>query len=330
MLTRDAAVAAAERFLRTKAYPERPDSVVMLPDTAIAFPYGWTVRFDFREHLDTGDFASAPFSSVVVAPHDGTDAHFAPTALPTHVYLALQTSGGWPPPRGTWTPRVEPGAVHPERQAGAWLWGVYGGLVELSTPSPVYETATAWLMACRALPQPGFPDTPMLASSVVIPKDGDAPFHPAPGTPLSDLEPAHRNGDPARRLNARGCLVAVHCGINGAPSVPLPWHPSHEAPGWWSRLGHRYFPEFERVAVTDWSDVIEAIAGPGPDTRGVIWVRREIGGHEATGNLLYAHNNNGQVVFLDGLTASLARLDPPQLLRELVLLRARPGACSLR
>jgi hypothetical protein len=60
-----------------------------VPDTAIKFPYGWTVRFDFREHLETGDRALAPFSSVVVVPHDGTEPHFAPTALPAHEYLAL-------------------------------------------------------------------------------------------------------------------------------------------------------------------------------------------------------------------------------------------------
>jgi hypothetical protein len=328
MLTREAAVAAAERFLQTKAYPERPESVVMLPNTGIAFPYGWTVRFDFREHLATGNRALAPFTSVVVVPHDGTDAHFPPTALPAHQYLALQASGDWPPPHGVWPPRTRAGSVDPQRQIGAWLRGVYGGLVEPATPHPVYETATAWLMACRALPQPGYPNTPMLAASVVIPKDGSAPFHPAPGAPLADLDPAppeetaHRATDQPRRLNARGCLVAVHCGINGTPSVPLPWCPSHEAPGWWDRLRRRYFPEFERVAVSDWNDVIKALAEPGPDTRGVIWVRREIGGHEATGNLLYAHNNNGQVVLLDPLTSSLAHLDPPPLLRELTLLRA--------
>jgi Papain fold toxin 1, glutamine deamidase len=185
-----------------------------------------------------------------------------------------------------------------------------------------------WLMACRALPQSGFPDTPMLTASVVVPKDGTTPFHPSPSTPLADLEPAppgqlaHR-GHPLR-LNARGCLVAVHCGIDGTPSVPLPWQPFHEAPGWWDRLARRCFPEFRQVRVSDWDDVISAVAEPGPDTRAVVWVRREIGGHEASGHLLYAHNHNGQVVFLDGTTGSLGRLDPPALLRELVLLRALP------
>jgi hypothetical protein len=297
-----------------------------VPDTAIKFPYGWTVRFDFREHLETGDRALAPFSSVVVVPHDGTEPHFAPTALPAHEYLALQASGAWP---GSWQAWRNAGwGVDPQRQAANWLHGMYGGLVELATPSPIHESATAWLMACRALPQPGFPETPMLAASVVVPKDGGTPFHPAPGNPLADLDPvppaetAHRVAGQSRRLNARGCVVAVHCGIDGTPSAALPWQPSHEAPGWWDRLCRRYFPEFEQIEVSDWNDVIKAVAEPGPGTRGVLWVRREIGGQEVSGNLLYAHNHQGQVVFLDGVTASLGRLDTPGLLRELVLLRS--------
>jgi hypothetical protein len=144
--------------------------------------------------------------------------------------------------------------------------------------------------------------------------------------PVAPAKAAHRVQDQPRRLNARGCVVAVHCGVGGTPSTALPWQPSHEAPGWWDRLARRYFPEFRQVRVSDWDDVIRAVAEPGPDTRGVIWVRREIGGHEITGHLLYAHNNNdGQVVFLDGTTGSLGRLDPPAVLRELVLLRALPG-----
>ncbi|MEU6087397.1 YrhB domain-containing protein [Streptomyces sp. NPDC047085] len=220
------------------------------------------------------------------------------------------------------------------QRATAWLNVTYGGLAELATAQPVHETATSWLMACRTLAQPGYPHTPMLASSLVVPKDGGSPFHPAPSVPLADMESAAPQETAARaeglgrRINARGCAVAMHCAINGTPSVPLPWRPSDEAPGWWARLGRRYFPEFERVAVGDWDDVIKAVGEPGPDTRGLIWVRREIGGHEATGNLLYAHNNKGQVVLLDGLTSSLARLDRPPLLRELVLLRALPGASA--
>jgi hypothetical protein len=219
----------------------------------------------------------------------------------------------------------------PAQQAATWLNNVYRGLVELAAPHPVHESATAWLFPCRTLPQPGYPGTPMLAASVVVPKDGSSPFHPAPSAPFADLAPAAsydeavaRAANQPRRINARGCLVTLHAMIDGGPSTPLSWQPSDEAPGWWDRLLRRYFPEFEPVPVTSWDEAVKAIAEPGPDTRGVVWVRREAAGHEVTGHLLYAHNNKGRVVFLDGLTSSLARLDTENV-RELVLVRAAPG-----
>ncbi|MFC4503032.1 MULTISPECIES: YrhB domain-containing protein [Streptomyces] len=224
----------------------------------------------------------------------------------------------------------------PHDRAAAWLNATYGGLVAPSAAEPVHETPAAWLMPCRAVPQPGYPETPMLAASVVVPKDGGSPFHPAPSDPLADLAPAASPEETAarvagqpRRINTRGCTVALHSAISGAPSMPLPWRPSDEAPGWVARLKRRYFPEFTRLPVNTWDDIIKAVSEPGPDTRGVVWVRREIGGHEATGNLLYAHNNKGRVVLLDGLTSSLARLDT-SLVRELVLLRALPATEGAR
>ncbi|MET9432941.1 hypothetical protein [Streptomyces sp. NPDC006551] len=38
---------------------------------------------------------------------------------------------------------AQAGAPHPTHQATAWLRAVYGGLVELAVPRPVYETDTA-------------------------------------------------------------------------------------------------------------------------------------------------------------------------------------------
>jgi hypothetical protein len=96
-VSKEDAVAAGARFLRTECYPDRADSVVMLPDSAVEFTYGWTVRFDFREHIETGDPTKAPFSAVVVVPHDGTPAHFAPTFPPTETYMTLRATGAWPP-----------------------------------------------------------------------------------------------------------------------------------------------------------------------------------------------------------------------------------------
>ncbi|MFJ2163289.1 YrhB domain-containing protein [Streptomyces sp. NPDC087856] len=219
--------------------------------------------------------------------------------------------------------------MSPDNRAAEWLNTTYRGLVELSVPHPVHESPTAWMFACRTLNQPGYPATPMLAASIVVPKDGSSPFHPTAGDPLADLDPASpqeaaaRVANQARRINARGAVVAVHSAIDGAQSVPLPWQPSDEAPGWWARLTRRYFSDFDSVPVTDWNDVIRAVDEPGPDTRGVVWVRREIGGAEASGNLLYAHNNKGQVVLLDPLAGGLAKLDPA-MVRELVLVRFRP------
>jgi hypothetical protein len=100
LLTRDEAAASAAVYLKTVAYPDRADSVVVLPDTAIEFRYGWTVRFDFKEHLETGDPMAAPFSSVIVVPHDGTAVHFPPTFLPTAEYMERRAAGDWPPKKG--------------------------------------------------------------------------------------------------------------------------------------------------------------------------------------------------------------------------------------
>lgn len=220
-------------------------------------------------------------------------------------------------------------AADPAQRATAWLDALYGGRVELAAPHPVRETNSSWLMACRTLSQPGFPRTPMLAASVVVPKIGGYPFHPASSAPFADMEPAspeeaaRRVTGQNRRINARGCVTSVHAMIDGSQSVALPWQPAHEAPGWWSRLHRRYFPGFEPVPVHDWTAVVRAVRDPGPGTRGVVWVRREIGGQEATGNLVYVHNYRGQAVFLDGIAAALARLDT-EWVRELVLVRQLP------
>lgn len=218
----------------------------------------------------------------------------------------------------------------PVRLATDWLQQTYKGLVELSGPDVVHETPTAWLLGCRSVAQPGFPRTPMLAASIVVPRYNGLPYHPAPSAPPADLEPApswklaDRLVSQPRRLNVRGRVVALHHRIDGTAVTPLPWEPGHEAPGWWSRLARRYFPEFEPTAVDDWDDIIRAVCTTGPDSRGLVWVRRELGGREITGHLVYVHNNNGHVVFLDPMTASSAKLETTGV-RELRLLRSLPG-----
>lgn len=100
MVTKDEAVTSAAEFLKKTVHPDRAKSVVMLPETANEFTYGWTVRFDFKEHIETGDPMHAPFTSVVVVPHDGSPVDFAPTQVPAAKYMALQASGNWPPRKG--------------------------------------------------------------------------------------------------------------------------------------------------------------------------------------------------------------------------------------
>jgi hypothetical protein len=105
--------------------------------------------------------------------------------------------------------------------------------------------------------------------------------------------------------------------------MALPWRPEHESAGWWGEFIQRYFPTAEVGPCADWDTVIRAVSEPGPDTRGVVWLRRELNGAEATGHLLYAHNNKGQVVLLDPQAQRLARLETANV-RELVLARVAP------
>lgn len=218
----------------------------------------------------------------------------------------------------------------PRQQALAWLHRTYGGLVELSHPEPLAESAATRLFGCRPAPQPGYPTTPMLAASVAVPKDGSVPFHPAAHDPAGDIAEFDRAPTPrtaeaqARRLNSRGCVVAVDSALAGAKSVTLPWSPAHEAPGWWQLLRRRYFPGAQKVRCESWEEVIRATREPGPGTRGVVWVRREVGGMETSGHLIHVHaDGDGQVVLLDGMTGGLAQLEPD--VRALTLARVAGG-----
>ncbi|MFI7173604.1 toxin glutamine deamidase domain-containing protein [Streptomyces spororaveus] len=91
----------------------------------------------------------------------------------------------------------------------------------------------------------------------------------------------------------------------------------------------RYFPAARELRCASWDEVIARAGETGPDTQGVVWVRRVIGGTEVSGHLVYAHNNGGRVVFLDGMTGGLARLDRAGVL-QLVFARVAPGAGAAR
>ncbi|MFF4367515.1 YrhB domain-containing protein [Streptomyces sp. NPDC001594] len=325
MLTLNEAVEAARPFVE-RAYAAESWTPVMRPELSREHEVAWIVRVDTQEGLDKGDSWVGFLANVVLVPKDGTEVRFPPTHLPLDEYLAYVRQGGWETAGTAKTVKAEPW-----QRALQWLLDTYGGLVELVGIEPVAEDAGTWLFACRTLEQPGYPRTPMLAASVVVPKDGGDPFHPAADDPWGDAADYTRTQNErerraqARRLNARGCVVTVAGMIAGAPSSPLPWQPAHEAPGWWELLLRRYFPGAEELRCASWDEVVRRAQETGPDTQGVVWVRRAIGGTEVSGHLLYAHNNQGSVAFLDGMTGGLARLDTVGV-SELVFARFRPGA----
>lgn len=120
-------------------------------------------------------------------------------------------------------------------------------------------------------------------------------------------------------------MLATAARFEGAEASPLPWQPAHEAPGWWEGLLRQGFPGAEQLRLRSWDEVVRAVREIGPGARGVVWVRRAVGGVEASGHLLNALNDNGEVVFLDGMTGGLGRLDTAGV-TELVLARVRAGA----
>ncbi|MEU8435791.1 YrhB domain-containing protein [Streptomyces sp. NPDC029216] len=324
MLTLNEAVEAARPFVE-RAFAAESWTPVLRPELSRDHEVAWIVRVDTQEGIDTGDPWVGFLANVVLVPKDGTAVRFPPTHLPLDEYLAYVRQGGWETAGKARTNKAEPWQM-----AFEWILKTYRGLVELVDIEPVAEDAGTWLFACRTIEQPGYPRTPMLAASVVVPKDAGEPFHPAADDPWGDAAAYTRTqNEPepevqARRLNSRGCVVTVAAAIAGAPSSPLPWQPAHEAPGWWELLLRRYFPGAEQLRCGSWDEVIRRAQETGPDTQGVVWVRRAIGGTEVSGHLVYAHNNKGSVAFLDGMTGGLARLDTVGVL-ELVFARFRPG-----
>ncbi|MCX5378240.1 YrhB domain-containing protein [Streptomyces sp. NBC_00091] len=325
MLTLNEAVEAARPYLE-QAFSYGPWTLVLQPELSEEHELAWIIRIDSQESIDAGDPWVGPMEKMVLVPKDGAAVRFPPTHLPLDEYFAYVRHGGWDTAAKGKTSKAEPW-----QKALQWLLDTYHGLVELVSIEAVAEDAGTWLFACRTIEQPGYPRTPMLAASVVVPKTPGRPFHPASDDPWGDVAaytraPAKRDPEvEARRLNSRGCVVTVAAAIAGAPSTPLPWQPAHEAPGWWELLLRRYFPSAEQLRCGSWDEVIQHAQETGPDTQGVVWVRRAIGGTEVSGHLLYVHNNNGSVVFLDGMIGGLARLGSMGVL-ELVFARFRPGA----
>ncbi|MFG2134231.1 serine protease [Streptomyces sp. NPDC048751] len=93
-MSKSEAVEAAAQFVRTR-YPDKTDSLVMLPESE-EYGFGWAIRFDWKEHLETGHLADAPFTAVVIVPHEEEAAHWPPTALPVAEYMRRREVGDWP------------------------------------------------------------------------------------------------------------------------------------------------------------------------------------------------------------------------------------------
>ncbi|WP_333768804.1 YrhB domain-containing protein [Streptomyces sp. IBSBF 2435] len=213
--------------------------------------------------------------------------------------------------------------------AREWLGAAYDVPMELAR-TPVAETPQTWVFSTAPLPVAGAAaPAPILTSLVCVPKNGMPPFHPATDDPWGDLADFERDPRPrepaaqARRTNARGAVLAAHATAGGAPATALPWQSSHEGATWWDDFLLRYFPTAEVGPCPDWDTVIAAVGEPGPGTAGVVWVRRELHGAEATGHLLYAHNKDGRVALLDPQAQRLARLETENV-REIVLARIPP------
>lgn len=200
------------------------------------------------------------------------------------------------------------------RPAAEWLERTYGGLVTVAHDRPVVETERTWLVGCAYADF----DEPMLSVSLAVPKNRTEPFPASNTAPLDDVPDAGWEW----RVNARGCLVATDAALAHRPSSALPWRPSDETPGWWDRLVAGHFPDAETGSCENWDEVVEAISAGGPETRGAVWLRRQVAGTEITGHLLYACQVGGAVVFVDGQRGALAQVDDAGA-GQLVLARFR-------
>ncbi|WP_210435099.1 toxin glutamine deamidase domain-containing protein [Saccharopolyspora sp. ASAGF58] len=67
-----------------------------------------------------------------------------------------------------------------------------------------------------------------------------------------------------------------------------------------------HFPGAEVVTCATWADAAGTVVDGGVGTRAVVWLRRQFGGRELAGDLLYADYVDDAVVFLDGLRRAVA------------------------
>ncbi|MGW5644801.1 YrhB domain-containing protein [Saccharopolyspora sp. NPDC003752] len=212
------------------------------------------------------------------------------------------------------------------RRAADWLDRTYGDLVTLTDDQPLVDGERTQLFGCDYA---GGSAEPLLAATIAVPKDGGQPFPVANADPLDEeLNAAAGFSDqqPWRwRVNARSCLVATDAAVDRRPASALPWEPLDEAPGWWDRMLSAHFPTAEVSTCSTWADVTSMLLEGGPGTRSAVWLRRQHSGVEITGHLLYAFNDDGKAIFLDGQRGSLARLDDDEIGQLVVARFHRPA-----
>lgn len=57
------------------------------------YDWAWAVRFDSKEHLETGDVMQAPLSRLPAVPTGGSPVRFAPTTLSAEESRAWFSTG---------------------------------------------------------------------------------------------------------------------------------------------------------------------------------------------------------------------------------------------
>ncbi|WP_314175664.1 YrhB domain-containing protein [Streptomyces winkii] len=86
MLTHDEAHRWAREHLERIGYLGEL-TLVMQPQLSTEYEPAWAVRFDSREHLETGDVTKAPFTRVLIVPKDGSEPYFPPTHQPVAEFI---------------------------------------------------------------------------------------------------------------------------------------------------------------------------------------------------------------------------------------------------
>ncbi|QIZ40018.1 YrhB domain-containing protein [Saccharopolyspora sp. ASAGF58] len=205
-------------------------------------------------------------------------------------------------------------------RARSWLHDTYGQRVALRDEEAILSTERVAFFGCRYVES----DEPMLAATICVPRDGADPFPASNAGPLDEALNVSRSEPRAWRwrVNARNCVIATDAAVNCWPASALPWDPAGETPGWWDRMLATYFPDAEVLTCSTWADASRAIVDGGVGTRAVVWLRRQLGGRELAGHLLYADYADDAVVFLDGLRGTVAEQNDAEV-AELVVARFR-------